>query len=423
MSHPDPIEVIGLTIGDAPDAAVLARIRNADALAGGERLLAQVSRLAGTTAESIVLKTPLEEVFAAIARARDQGRRVAVLADGDPLFFGIGARLIEYFGQDAVRVTPAVTAVAAACARLSIPWHDLPAVSLHGRGDLTPLFAALRLKGRAAVYTDAVNSPDALARRLLDLDIAEAALWILENMGTPDERIRAVSLREAAGLTFSPLNVVIVETSPAQNGVPVLGRPDDFYERQNGLITKWPVRACALAALRLPPDCVLWDVGAGSGAVSVEACALVRTGRVFAVERDPDRCRLIRENRKRSRAWLMEVVQATAPEAFAALPDPDRIFLGGGLGGNRSESRGGESPQLLAEACSRLKPGGRLAANVVLLSSLHAVLHHLNGLGWPVEIAQIQANLSSPLGSDTRLGAQHPVFIVCADKPVTDIPG
>jgi len=410
------IEVIGLGVGGEPDAATLAHIRNADLLAGGERLLNQVSPLARTDARLIVLKTPLEKPLAAIARARGQGLRVVVLADGDPLFFGIGARLIEYFGPGAVRLTPGVTAVAAACARLAIPWHDLPVVSLHGRDDPAPLLAALTAKGRAAVYTDAVNSPDALARRLLGLDIAEAALHVLEDMGTRGERMRSLSLKEAAGLTFSPINMVIVETGPAQGAaVPMLGRADHFYERRNGPITKWPVRACALAGLRLSPDCVLWDVGAGSGAVSVEACALVRTGRVFAVERDPDRCGLIRENRKRSRAWLLDVVQGEAPQAFASLPDPDRIFLGGGLGG--------ASKELLTGACSRLKPGGRLAANAVLLGSLHAVVSHLNGLGWPVEIAQIQANLSSPLADDTRLGAQNPVFIVCADKPAAQKQG
>jgi len=408
------IEVLGLPAGGGPSAAATQLVRNAQTLAGGRRLQ---GRFPWFTGERIPISSPLEKAFSAIARANSEGRRVVVLADGDPLYFGIGARLIEYFGGASLRFTPAVTAVAAACARLGIPWNDLPVATLHGRSDMTPLLGALTAKGRAAVYTDAVNSPDILARRLLDLDIAEVTFHILENMGTPEEQARTLSIQEAAKLAFHPLNLVIVETDPAPDCVPALGQPDDFYESDHGLVTKWPARACALAALRLRPDSVVWDVGAGSGSVSVEACALAHRGRVFAVEQDSRRCGMIRANRKRARAWTLAVVEGEAPKIFDVLPDPDRIFLGGGLSG----AQGGETPDILAEACARLKPGGRLAANVVLLGSLHAAAQYPRSLGWPVEITQLGAGVSSPLAGDIRLHAQNPVLIVCADKPQASV--
>lgn len=398
------IEVLGLGMGAAPGRAGMERIIGADVLAGGARLLARFAHLPGGR---VVLASPLDEALDSIAKARDQGLRVVVLADGDPLFYGIGARLVERFGASALRFTPGVSAVQAACSRIGLPWNDLRTVSLHGRADCAPLLAALAAEGRAAVYTDNRNTPDSVARLLLEQGLDNAALWVLEDLGSPEERVRRLNAAEAAGEEFSPLNLVIVETGePGQP--PMLGRPDEFYAARDGLITKWPVRSCALAALRLPRDGVLWDVGAGSGAVGLEACALMPLGMVFAVERDPERHRLIRENIRRSRAWQVRAVEGQAPEALAGLPDPDRVFLGGSLAGGSGT---------LAEACRRLKPGGRIVADTVLLGSLNLAVEHFRSLGWPSQTLQIQSSQCVPLAGDQHLVAHNPVFIITADKP------
>ena len=401
----EPIVVLGLGMGANVSRAEMEQIFSADALAAGARLLERFAHLSG---ERIVLASPLSKALDRLALAREQGLRVVVLADGDPLFYGIGARLLERFGQDALRFSPGVTAVQAACARIGLPWHDLPAVSLHGRSDQGPLLAALAAKGRAAVYTDNTNTPANLARFLVEHGLDDASLWVFEDLGASRERVRRFTPAEAAREEFSPLNLVILEIPPVPGGQPMLGRPDAFYEKEDGLITKWPARACALAALRLHPGAVLWDVGAGCGAVGIEACALLPSGRVFALERDPKRYQVIRENIRRSGAWLVKAVQGVAPEVYTRLPDPDRIFMGGSLGGG---------PGALEEACRRLAPGGRIVVNTVLLGSLNLAAEHFRSLGWPVETAQIQASLSAPLAHDLRLVAQNPVFIISADKP------
>lgn len=403
-----PIEVAGLGMGGPLSRTEMERVLSADVLAGGIRLLARFSHLPG---ERIVLASPLEEALDSIARARDAGKRVMVLADGDPLFFGIGTRLLARFGREALRFSPGVTAVQAAAARIGLSWDGLPVVSLHGRSDTGPLLAALAAGGRAAVYTDPSNSPDRLAMLLLEHGLEDAKLWVLEDLGGPAERVRRLGVAEAAREEFSPLNLVVVETPPRSMGLearPMLGRPDGFYEKEQGLITKWPARACSLAALRLTPSSLLWDVGAGCGAVGIEACSVITTGRVFAVERDPDRHQAIKENIRRSGAWLVKAVKGEAPEAFTGLPDPDRVFLGGSLGGGS---------QALAEACRRLKPGGRVVANTVLLGSLQTALDHFRALGWSFEVAQMQAAVSAPLADDLRLAAHNPIFILSADKP------
>jgi len=400
-----PIEIIGLGMGGSLSRVEMERIVSADVMAGGARLL---ERFAHLPSERIILSAPLSAALDRIEQARDRGERVVVLADGDPLFFGIGATLLERFARDALHFTPGISAVQAACARIGLAWNDLPVVSLHGRSDSGLVMGALASKGRAAVYTDNENTPVSVARLLIERGVSAATVWVLEELGAPEERVRRFSPAEAVQEEFSPLNLVIIEASAAPDGAPVLGRTDVAYEKHEGLITKWPARACALAMLRLTRDGVLWDVGAGCGSVGIEACSLMPLGQVFAVERDPQRHKSIRENICRCGAWQVKAVKGEAPEAFIGLPDPDRIFVGGSLGGGTAA---------LAEACRRLKPGGRIVANTVLLGSLNLAVGHFKDLGWVMATTQIQASHSSPLAADLHLVADNPVFIIAADKP------
>ena len=170
-------------------------------------------------------------------------------------------------------------------------------------------------------------------------------------------------------------------------------------------MTKATARAAAIAALRLEAGHTLWDLGAGSGSVSLEAAALLPFGRVFAVERLPARAEMIFANRRNCGAWQVEIVEGESPACLADLPDPDRIFIGGGIKGS------------LPAACARLKPGGRLIINCVLQSSLQSALDHLTGLGWPVESVLLQASQGEPLGESFHFTAQNPVFILAAEKP------
>jgi len=400
-----PLEVLGLGMGGDLCPKAMEAAARCQVLAGGPRLLA---RLAGLGLETIPLASPLEQALDRVAEARARGLKVAVLADGDPLYFGIGTRLLKRFGREALRFAPGTTAVQAAAARLGLPWQDLPAVSLHGRDDLTPLLAALTWSGRAAVYTDALNSPDALCGLLSAQGLPpRTQAWILENMGLPEERIREMTIRDAARERFAPLNLLVLETPPGRER-PRLGRPDGFYETSDGLITKGPVRACSIAALRLTPEGVLWDVGAGSGSVGIEACAVLSRGRVFAVERSAGRCDMIRRNVARCGAWQVGVVEGGAPESLEGLPTPDRIFLGGSLASGTAT---------LDACCRSLAPGGRIVLNTVLLSSLAAALERFKALGWPVEMYQVRADEAEPLAGDLRLAARNPVFVAGADKP------
>ncbi|EFL51476.1 precorrin-6y C5,15-methyltransferase (decarboxylating), CbiE subunit [Solidesulfovibrio fructosivorans JJ]] len=402
---PKRVAVIGCGIGRpwlAPEPA--------DALAGAAVVVGGARQLAlfpDHPARRIPIVGPLAAVCDAIETATDSGEAVCVLADGDPLFFGIGRLLVERFGSDRLTFYPSVTAVGAAAARLGRPWQDLPAVSLHGRSDLTPLFAALVRHGAAAVYTDAVNTPAVIADKLLGRGGAAFTMHVLEEMGLPGERRRSLRLAEAANQDFSPLNLTLVERTHPPEIALSLGLADDALSRSDRVFTKAPVRAVSLAGLAPRPGDVVWDVGAGTGAVALEASLLNLGGPVFAVERDPARHALLMDNIRRTGALTVTPIHGEAPDALAGLADPDRIFIGGGLT---------NAPDLLPELCRRLRPGGRLVANCVLLGSLHSALETLRALGWPVTLTQVQAETATPLAGDLRFCAENPVFVLTAVK-------
>ncbi|MHC1788202.1 precorrin-6y C5,15-methyltransferase (decarboxylating) subunit CbiE [Solidesulfovibrio sp.] len=402
---PPPIAVIGCGMGRPhlfPDA--VAALAAARVLVGGTRLLAAFPDHPG---RRMPIAGPLAAVLEAIAAADSAGQRVAVLADGDGLYFGIGTTLLARFGPDRLAFFPNVTAVAAACSRLGRPWHDVLAVSLHGRTDLTPLWAALAARGAVAVYTDAVNTPAAIAARVRERGGDGFAMTIVEDLGLPGERLRRLSLAEAADVATSALTLVLIErTAPPE--VPLhLGLPDEALLRRDAVFTKAPVRAVSLAALAVRPGEVVWDVGAGTGSVALEASILNPGGPVFAVERDPERHALLVENIRRTGALTVTPVCAEAPDGLAALPDPHRIFVGGGLS---------TRPDLLPALCRRLLPGGRLVVNAVLLGSLTRAMDTLAALAVPFALTQLTASQSSPLAGDLRLAADNPVFILTASK-------
>ena len=360
-------------------------------------------------ARLLPLTTPLEPLLTRLSQLRAAGERVLVLADGDPLLFGIGATLVRRMGPDAVRLLPAVSSLQQACARLSLPWHKVICLSLHGRDDLRPLNVACGKNAPLCILTDARMSPDVLARHLLDRGVDWFDAHIFESMGAADECVSHLSLADAAGREFGPAcTMVLIPMAPARR--PHLGLDADQLAVDRGLISKKPVRAAALALLRIEAGHVVWDLGSGSGAVALEASVLAHEGRVIAVERSAGRAMGIQENRRRFGAANVEVRLGQAPECLPGLPDPQRVFIGGGLSGD-------DGDDILGHVCLRLPVGGRVVASCVLLDSFSLCRRFFEDMGWPVEILQISAAEGKSLGGDVHLAAMNPVFLLAAQKP------
>ena len=387
------ITVIGMDGGALPPVAQK-RLAEATLVAGAARHLSAVGIPAG--AESVTMG----DVAAAVARLADRDGPAVVLASGDPGFFGIVGTLRR--AGLSPEVFPAVSSIAAAFGRAGIAWDDAVVVSAHGR-ELRRAVNACRACRKVAVLTAPGAGPAELAEALRGLD---RRLVIAERLGAPDERVASVTVDEARARSWADPNVALV-LGPERSGVApwVAGRPpgpagwalpEEAYAHRDSMITKYEVRALALARLAPTLGDLVWDVGAGSGSVAVE-CARFGAA-VIAVERDPEAIRLIGENADRHGVEV--AVQAgEAPGALAELPDPDAVFVGGG------------GPAALA-ACAGRGPA-RIVAAYASLERGAAARQALIQAGYRVDGALLQSSRLAPLpGGATRLAATNPVLVL-----------
>jgi len=357
---------------------------------GGRRQLELVTLPVGT--RTVTVGGDLAPVLDHIAA---EPGTACVLASGDPGFFGIVRALAERFGPSALEVRPAPSSVSLAFARLGLPWDDAVVASAHGR-PLAAAAAAVVGVAKAAVLVSPESPPEALGKELLARASPPAQVAICSQLGLPGEVVVRTDLDGLAGGTWDPLSVVVlVRGAPvASEARRTWGRADDRFAHRGGMVTKSEVRAISLGKLDLPGRGVLWDLGAGSGSVAIE-CALLCPGlEVFAVERQADDARRIEDNARSLGASLL-VVEGDAPSALLGLPDPDRVFVGGG------------GLEVLDAALERLRPGGRIVATFAALDRAAAAADRLG------ELVQIAASRGEQLpAGGWRLAASNPVFVV-----------
>lgn len=400
MSHIELIGVSGPELGDEQR-----RLVEGCAVVAVSRRYADL--VAGCAARPIPI-TPLGALFDQLNAALDQGD-AAVLASGDPLFFGIGRSLVDRFGAERVRIHPALSSMQLACARFGLPWDDLRLVSLHGRpADTLP--GQVLPYPRVLLLTDQRNSPDRVAAALLaalhacdDRDrMAAIRMRVAENLGLTDERITSGTLAEIAEQHFGPLNLVLVE-QPVRPCPCRFGLGEDEIRHSRGLITKDEVRAAVLHRLRLPATGVLWDIGGGSGSVSLEAARLCPQLSVYTVERNPAEQANIRANIRTYGAYTIHLVDGEAPAALTGLPDPDRVFVGGS---------GGQLEPILTAVAPRLAPGGRIVVSAVLEQSETVARQVLQQLCRSVTSATLAVTRHEPGGPDRVL---NPITLITGE--------
>lgn len=377
-------------------------IRRAELLAGGRRHLAFFP---DHPAEKLVLADDLDAVLDRL-QSEAALRWCAVLASGDPCFFGIGPRLVERLGRERVEIIPHLSSVALAFARLGLAWHDATILSAHGRPLETVLGPAVAAD-KIAILTDDQNTPAAIASALLAAGLPDCRAWVCEHLGGPAERLVETSLVALPAQTFARLNVLVLLPSPPASQLPSrpIARPESAYRQARGQITKAEVRAVVLAKLRLPPGGVLWDVGAGAGSVAIEAAALMGRGAVYAVERDAEQLACLRENVRRHLTPQVRIVAGSAPAALHDLPRPDRIFVGGG---------GAALPAILEACLDRLPSHGRLVVSAATIESTLEAQTCLRQAGWSGALVQLSVSRGREIGGRTRLDPLGPVFILTA---------
>jgi precorrin-6Y C5,15-methyltransferase (decarboxylating) len=405
------VTVIG--IGDDGCASLTSRaasaVARAQVLVGGARHLAFFPQFVG---ETIALKGSLSAALDRVTLLADE-HQVCILASGDPLFFGIGALVAKRVGHAHVDFIPAPSSMQWAFARTGLSWEDAEFVSVHGRG-AEGFVARVRRSAKVAVLTDAESSPARIATRLIEHGDGAWDAWVCERLAGPGERVRRFTLAAlAAERDIDPLNVLLLmRTSDAWRAPPAIPflHEDAFAKRipKRGLITKREVRLLSLAALSIAPDAVVWDIGAGSGSVSIEASMLAPRGRVYAIEVDPEGVAICRDNVRTHGADNVRVIEGRAPEALAGLEAPDAVFVGG--------SKGSMDP-ILDASLAALRPGGRLVVNAVTLENVAEAYGAFRARGLDPEVTLVQIARGVPLARYQRYEALNPIHILAVERP------
>ena len=404
------IYVIGLGMSPADLTAVhLDLIDRAQVLVGGRRHL---DYFKNSRAQKIQITGALSALVTELGHRALEGEDIVVLASGDPLFHGIGSLISRQLPREQVAIYPNVTSVGAAFARIGESWQDARIISLHGH-DLSPGHLELfRRAEKMALLTDPVHTPEWVGQTLSDHGIGDLRLCVLENLGAsgdPGEKITWFEPGQEVEGPFSPLNMIILLRRKRPAPRVFLGMDETVFAHQRGLITKSEVRVVSLSRLELETHHTLWDLGAGSGSVSIEAAFFIRAGRIFAVEKEERRVGDILANKERFAVSNLTVVPGTLPGALENLPDPHRVFIGGG---------GRDLPELIKASAHRLAPGGIIVINTVLLGTMGESLSCLEDLDFDTDLVQVQVSRSHTMPHSTMLKAQNPVWVIRGRKPM-----
>jgi precorrin-6B C5,15-methyltransferase / cobalt-precorrin-6B C5,C15-methyltransferase len=452
----DPIvQVVGVGLSGAESLtpSVLALVESATLLIGAGRHLAAFEYLlarkeggdsGGDSGKEAWPLGDFTQVFA-VLRSRlqaDPTTRAVILASGDPLFFGVGRLLLEAFPASQLAFHPHTSAIQLAFSRLKLPWQDATLVSVHGR-DEQPLMAAIkRGDGKIAVLTDGVFTPAAIASLITSLEFPISyRIWVCENLGGGDERLTGYWPHElhaqASTLLFAPLNVVVLLRQEAAavassaptfqpEALPLIGMPDSafkgFRDRPT-LMTKREIRLLIIGALAPLDGQILWDIGAGTGSVSIELSRLCPNAQLYAIEKTAMGAALIQHNAEKLAIAPIQIIQGQAPAALANLPAPDRVFIGGSSGQLVSILSFLMAQPLTQTAEPNLEsvlPPSQSPNRIVLAL---ATLEHIAQIttwmaqptvaaAWRYQLTQVNISRSLPVGSLTRFLPLNPITLV-----------
>ncbi len=377
---------------DGLSSAARTLVQGADLLIGGERHLAMIpakpdqERIAWAASQLLAQADGI---------AQYKGRRTCVLASGDPMWFGIGATLGKRILADEMTVVPHPGAFSLAAARLLWPLDAVDCLSLHGR-PLDLLGSFLTPGARLLLLTENGAAPAKIAEYLMKRGFGSAQLTVLEHLGGTQENILTGTAKDWPHKQCADLNLLAVELRDGPGLTRLAGLEDDLY-LHDGNITKREIRAVTLARLSPFPGDLLWDVGAGSGSISIEWLRADRRNRAIAIENKDARRSMIAQNALALGVPQLEIKAGSVPEALNGLPEPDAVFIGGGI----------TTDGLIERCWQALKPGGRLVANVVTLEGESVLEQARRDHGG--DLARFSVQRAEPVGRFHGWHAMMPV--------------
>lgn len=395
------VTLIGMGSGQPENLTLqgLAALRQADLILGARRLLAVLP--AGCTENRAAAYRP-DEVAELL---QTSGAENAVLVySGDTGFYSGASSMMEKLEALGVRarVLPGLSSIQLLAAALGRPWQGWNLVSAHGR-TCDPV--AECMQGRPTFFlTGGSEDPATLCAQLAAEGFGDVQGVVGQCLGTPEEKLFRGSVKELAAGRFNSLSVLLVDAAEVlPRRAP--GLPDEAFERGDVPMTKQEVRAAVLAKLAVRPEDILWDVGAGTGSVSVELALAAPRGRVYAVECRPEGCALIKANREKFRTRNLVLVEGLAPAALSDLPVPDAVFIGGSKG----------SLAAIVDAALDKNPDARICVSAIALESLSAAVAALTAKGRTVQVSQIAISRARAVGGLHLMMAQNPIYLITGE--------
>lgn len=383
-------------------------IEKCDVLIGGRRNLEPYNHLCK---EMVVIGNNLDEIYQYITGNLEK-KRIAVLASGDPGLYSIMTSLKEKLPQTDMEVIPGISSLQYLCSKLHLNWNDMAITSVHGRQQ-SRLFDIIKNYKKTAIFSGGEQSPDEICRKMAGFGLQNSLITVGENLSYVNERIISGTPEELGKMSFDSLALMIVQQKDSDEIFKVKwqfatpGIPDHLFIRGNVPMTKEEVRAAAISKLRLKSDSVVYDIGAGTGSVSVECGLICRYGLVYAIEKDCEGIELIEKNAVKFSVQNVNIVSGTAPVVLAGLPQPDRIFIGG---------TGGNMPEIL-DWISRVCADVRVVANTVTIESTYEAIDGLKCRGFDnIEIVNLSVSRNRDVGGKNLMVAANPIYIISADK-------
>lgn len=400
------IHIVGIAPGaSALDSESLKTVSSCDVLILAERHLSLAPDFAGRIV--LIGGNVAKVVERAVA---DKDVKTAFLASGDPGFFGLAKMILDAAPRSEVKIHPAVSSMQLAFARIKETWNDARFISLHGR----PLESLASVLGapKIGVFTDSHNSPSRISQFLIESGWDDLEMAAAENLGLPSEKILIGAPSDFVSWDGSPLNIVLLFRRGG-GGVDFRGPgiADSAFSCKDKMITKSEVRSVALGLLKPRPEEVLWDVGAGSASMAIEASLLAPGLRAYALEKDEESFFNMRENKRRLRAAGVVCLHGAAPQALDGLPRPDSVFIGG---------TGGDTAAIIDQCWTALKPGGTIVASCVLIETLCDYMAWVKEKNIEPEIVQAAFSRSSRIGDRRMLKPGNSVMLFKILKPEND---
>ncbi len=401
------IDVVGVGPGNPALLTELARqkIERATYLIGGTRHLELFLK---PGQQSLAIKNNLSEVLQVVVD-NCAAEEICVLASGDPGLYSIATYLVKKLADVDVKIVPGISAYQYFCAQLGIAWQEIKINSAHGR-ELKNLYRDIAENKRVIAFTGSNCLPQVIAQLLIDRGIEDVVLTVGENLSYEDERIVSGSPREIAQMSFVSLSMLLIENTAEGAELPFANYPigiaDEYFLRAKVPMTKSEVRAVTMSKLELVDEAVIYDIGGGSGSVSVECALLSRGSRVIAVERKAEAVELIRKNIKHFNVNNIDVVEGLAPCDISAYPPPSHVFIGGTAGNMNA----------IIEWLKEKSDSFRIVVNAVTVETVYEAITALKEEGFDdLDITQVAVSKGRKVGPKHLMEAHNPIYIISAN--------